>query len=99
MAVSRRGVLGDLFRVGSGDAGAWIASQANAAGKARLGLLVGMNVLNGGTSASRLPGTTKGKFAMSASQLQTWGSALVAKSQVCGLVLVRYGSATAVGRM
>jgi hypothetical protein len=47
-------------------------------------------VLNGGTSASKLAGTTDGKYAMSASQLQTWGSALVAHSRVCGLVLSRY---------
>ena len=73
-----------------GDAGAWVTQQASAAGRARLGLLVGMNVLNGGTSASRLAGTTRGKFAMSASQLQSWGSALVANSRVCGLVMSRY---------
>jgi hypothetical protein len=76
----------------SGDASAWVRNQAGAAGRARLGLLVGMNVLNGGTSASRLAGTTTGKFAMSASQLQAWGSALVAHSQVCGLVLSRYNA-------
>jgi len=74
----------------AGDAGAWVASQASEAGRARLGLLVGMNVLNGGTSASRISGTVKGKFAMSASQLQSWGSALVSQSRVCGLVLSRY---------
>jgi hypothetical protein len=73
-----------------GDAAAWVRNQAGAAGRARLGLLVAMNVLNGGTSSSKLAGTTEGKFAMSASQLQTWGSALVAHSQVCGLVLSRY---------
>jgi hypothetical protein len=75
-----------------GDAGTWVNRQASAAGRARLGLLVGMNVLNGGTSASRLPGTTSGKYAMSASQLRTWGTAMLAPSQVCGLVLSRYDS-------
>jgi hypothetical protein len=74
----------------AGDAGAWVAKQASDADKASLGLLVGMNVLNGGTSASGLPGTTDGKYAMSASQLRNWGSALVAQSQVCGLVMSRY---------
>jgi hypothetical protein len=78
------------FQGSAGDPAAWAGSQASAAGRARLGLLVGMNVLNGGTSASGLPGTSEGKFAMSASQLRTWGSALVAQSQVCGLVLTRY---------
>ena len=80
-----------------GDAGAWVGQQASDAGRARLGLLVGMNVLNGGTSASRLPGTTEGKYAMSAAQLQSWGSALVAQNRVCGLVLARY-DATYFGR-
>jgi hypothetical protein len=74
----------------AGDAGAWVGEQASAAGEARLGLLVGMNVLNGGTSASRLAGTTQGKFAMSATQLRSWGTALVAHSRVCGLLLSRY---------
>jgi hypothetical protein len=34
---------------------------------------------------------------MSASQLQTWGSALVAQSQVCGLLMARW-DATYFGR-
>lgn len=72
-----------------GDAGAWVGKQASAAGGARLGLLVGMNVLNGGTSASGLSGTTAGSFAMSASQLRTWGLVLVAETKVCGLVMSR----------
>ena len=79
-----------MYSASAGDAGAWISEQASDAGEARLGLLVGMNVLNGGTSASRLPGTTEGKFAMSASQLRSWGSTLVGQSRVCGLVMARY---------
>jgi hypothetical protein len=79
-----------MYSGSAGDAGAWIGKQAGAAGAARLGLLVGMNVLNGGTSASGLAGKTEGKFAMSASQLRNWGSALVAQSQVCGLLMSRY---------
>jgi hypothetical protein len=81
----------------AGDAGAWVGKQASEAGRARLGLLISMNVLNGGTSASPLPGTTPGKYAMSASQLQNFGSALVAQSQVCGLLMARY-DATYFGR-
>jgi hypothetical protein len=79
-----------MYSGSSGDAARWVSNQADAAVRARLGLLVAMNVLNGGTSASKLAGTTEGKYAMSASQLQTWGSALVAHSRVCGLVLSRY---------
>ena len=79
-----------VFTAEYGDASAWINGQASAAAKAKLGLMVSMNVLNGGTSTSRLPGTTQGKYAMSATQLQTWGSTLVANSRVCGMLLSRY---------
>jgi hypothetical protein len=82
-----------MYSGSDGDAGAWVGKQASDAGRARLGLLVGMQVLNGGTSASQLPGTSEGEFAMSASQLRTWGSALVAQSRVCGLVMAHYEDA------
>jgi hypothetical protein len=73
-----------------GDAASWVASQASAARGAGLGFLAEMNVLNGGTSASGIRGTTSGKYAMSASQLRNWGSTILAQNQVCGLVLARY---------
>jgi hypothetical protein len=79
-----------MYSGSEGDAGAWVSKQVSDAGKARLGLLVGMNVLNGGTSASGLAGTEPGKFAMSATQLRSWGTALVAPSRVCGLLMSRY---------
>jgi hypothetical protein len=79
-----------MYSGAAGDAGAWVGKQASDAVAARLGLLVGMNVLNGGTSSSGLAGTTQGKFAMSASQLRTWGSAILAQSRVCGLMMSRY---------
>lgn len=79
-----------MYSGSAGDAGAWVSKQASTAGEARLGLLVGMNVLNGGTSASGLAGTTEGNFAMSASQVRTWGSALVAQHGVCALLMSRY---------
>ena len=79
-----------VYSAESGDANAWINAQAAAAGRARLGLMVNMNVLNGGTRSSRLPGTVQGKYAMSATDLRTWGSTLVANSRVCGMLLTRY---------
>jgi hypothetical protein len=79
-----------MYSGSAGSVSAWIGEQASTAKGARLGLLVGMNVSNGGTSASRLPGTTSGKYAMSASQLQSWGSTLAVQPETCGLVLSRY---------
>ncbi len=79
-----------MYSGAAGDAGEWVGKQASDAGKASLGLLVGMNVLNGGTSASGLAGTIQDKFAMSATQLRSWGTTLVAQSLVCGLMMSHY---------
>jgi hypothetical protein len=80
------------YTAAAGDPATWISRQASAAARARLGLLVGMNVLNGGTSASGIAGSQPGKYAMSATQLRNWGSALLAEDRACGLVLQRYDS-------
>ena len=79
-----------VYSASEGDAATWVGRQASAAGRARLAIMIGMNVLNGGTSASGIPGTQAGKYAMSATQLRNWGAALVADSRACGLVLQRY---------
>jgi hypothetical protein len=79
-----------VYSASAGDAATWVGRQASSAGRARLGLMIGMNVLNGGTSASGIPGTQAGKYAMSATQLRNWGSVLVAESRACGLVLQRF---------
>jgi hypothetical protein len=70
-----------IYSSSAGDVGAWVGKQATDANREGLGLLVGMNVLSGGTGASGL---------MSASQLRNWGSAILAQSRVCGLLLSRY---------
>lgn len=67
------------YSTSSGDVTGWVNAQASAAGSARLGLLVGLEVSNG-----------RGKYAMSASQLRTSGSIVAASTKVCGVVLSRY---------
>ena len=79
-----------VYAGAAGDAGTWVRRQASAAANARLGIIVGMNVLNGGTSSSGIAGSQAGRYAMSATQLRTWGSVLVAESRACGFVLQRY---------
>jgi hypothetical protein len=79
-----------IYSAGSGDAASWVSQQASAAGRAKLGLLVGLNVLNGGTSASGLQGTEPGKFAMSPNQVRSWGLTLAGHGKVCGVMLARY---------
>ena len=79
-----------IYSASAGDAATWVGRQASAAGRARLGIMLGMNVLNGGTSASGIRGTQPGKYAMSATQLRNWGATLVADNRACGLALQRY---------
>lgn len=73
-----------------GDAGTWTNAQVTAASRAGLGLLMGINPLDGGNSSSGIAGSTRGRYAMSASQFATWGSALLAPTRVCGLAVWRY---------
>lgn len=64
--------------------GTWIASEVATAKRKGLGLVVGLNVLNGGNGTSRIAGTTRGKYAMSASEIRSYGTALLGQSYACG---------------
>jgi hypothetical protein len=81
-----------IYASRKGDAKAWISSQVAHAKAAGLALVVGLEVLNGGTKASGIPGRSRGTYAMSASQLRTWGSNLMDQAYVCGFVNWRYDS-------
>jgi hypothetical protein len=72
------------YASGKGDAGAWIAAEVAAAKRKGLGLVVGLNVLDGGDGSSRIAGLTRGDYAMSASEIRSYGSALLAQSYGCG---------------
>jgi hypothetical protein len=67
-----------------GDPAKWVAAEAAAAKRKDLGLVVGMNVIDGGNGSSGIRGTTSGKWAMSASELRNYGSALLGQSYACG---------------
>lgn len=66
-----------------GDAGKWAAAEVAAAKRKGLGLVVGMNVLDGGNGSSRIAGWSKGRYAMSASEIRSYGSALLNQSYSC----------------
>ena len=66
-----------------GDAAKWVASETAAAKRKGLGLVVGLNVLDGGNGSSKIAGFTKGKWAMSASEIRTYGSAMLGQSHAC----------------
>jgi hypothetical protein len=58
--------------------------------KTGLGLVVGLNLLDGGTRASRIKGYSRGHYAMSASQIRAWGSVLLKASYACAFLSWQY---------
>ena len=75
-----------------GNASTYIANEVAAAKKKGLGLMVGLNVLDGGNGSSRLAGYTRGKYKMSASEIRTYATALLGQSYVCGFYNWMYES-------
>jgi hypothetical protein len=63
----------------------WVTAEAAAAKRKGLGLVVGLNVLDGGDGSSNIPGYTPGKYAMSATEIRNIGYALLSEGLACGL--------------
>lgn len=64
-----------------------VRGEVAAARRKGLGLVVGMNVMNGGNGTSGIPGETRGDWAMSATELRTYGTALLNESYACGFYM------------
>jgi hypothetical protein len=67
-----------------GDVTKWIIPEIAAAQKKGLGLAVGMNVLDGGNGSSGIRGTMSGKYKMSATEIKSYGTALLNQPYACG---------------
>ena len=61
----------------------------NFAGARALGLKIisGLNVLNGGSASSGIPGKKEGKYAMNADELRSWGGKLLSEPDQCAFLL------------
>lgn len=70
----------------------WATNQVAAAKKKGLGVFSGLNVLDGGDGSSGFHGNYAKKWAMSASELRTYGSALLSQTYVCGFAMWKYKS-------
>jgi hypothetical protein len=73
-----------------GDVRAYLEENVASARSLGLGLVVGMNVLTGGSSESGIRGYQERTRAMSASQIRTWGSILAAEPYACALSIWKY---------
>ena len=67
-----------------GEVTRWITSEVAAAKTKRLGLAVGLNIINGGNGSSGLQGTRRGEYKMSATEIKNYGTALLNQSYACG---------------
>jgi hypothetical protein len=76
-----------------GDAGIYLKRQVATARSLGLGLVVGLNLLNGGTAESGIPGFHKGKWAMSAGQIRSLGRVLAAEPYACAFSMWKYDRA------
>jgi hypothetical protein len=75
------------YEAGKGDVTRWIAGEISSAKSKGLGLVVGINVLNGGNGSSGIRGTSSAYYSMSASEVRANGSALLNQSYACGFIL------------
>ena len=80
-----------------GDVGSWITAEVAAAKRKGLGLAVGINLLSGGNGSSRIAGLRSGEYAMSATEIRTYGTALLNQSYACAFYMWQY-DATYYGR-
>ncbi len=71
------------FAAGKGNPATYASSEAAAAKRKGLGLVVGLNVINGGDGSSKIRGLG-GDWSMSATEIRKYGDALLGESHACG---------------
>jgi hypothetical protein len=72
------------YGYGKGDPAQMVASETSIAKQKGLGLLIGLNILDGGSGSSGVRGWSSGKWAMTATEIRNYGSALLSQSYACG---------------
>ena len=70
----------------------WASQQVKRAKSKGLGLVAGLNVLDGGDGSSGIRGTQPRTWAMSAAEIRAYGTALLAQSHVCAFSMWRYSA-------
>lgn len=56
-----------------------------------LALVGGINLIDGGSGESRIPGRKPGKlWSMSAAEIRAWGGAIMAEPSICGFMMFEY---------
>jgi hypothetical protein len=71
----------------------YIAASVAVAKSLGQAVIGGVNLLDGGTEASGIPGKREGKFAMSAEELRSWGRKFLTDPSICSFIMYQYDSA------
>ncbi len=71
------------YTAGKGSAAQWVKSEAAAAKRKGLGLVVGLNVINGGNGSSRIRGDRGSEWSMSANEIREYGNAMLSEDLAC----------------
>jgi hypothetical protein len=58
-----------------------------------LNIVGGLNVMNGGSAQSGIPGKKAGKYAMSADELRSWGEKILAEPGMCAFLFWEWNEA------
>jgi hypothetical protein len=79
-----------MYESWRGNPRSWIKGQVALAKRAGLGLVVGLNLLNGGTESSGIKGTKRKFYSMSASQIKKWGAIMLEEPYACAFFAWKY---------
>jgi hypothetical protein len=75
-----------------GSLSTYISREVSSAKTKHLGLMFGLNILDGGDGSSGIAGYRSGHWAMSANELKTYGGALLGSTYACGFGMWKYSS-------
>lgn len=75
------------YAAAKGEIAKWTASEIASAKSKRLGIVLGLNVLDGGNGSSKIPGWSRRQWAMSANEMRTYGAAVLNQSYACAFFM------------
>jgi hypothetical protein len=78
------------YVVWRGDALSWIRAETAAAQTKGLGLIAGLNVLDGGNGSSKIRGWLSYRWSMTATEIRTYGAAMLSSSLSCAFMSWTY---------
>jgi hypothetical protein len=70
----------------------YLATNAQAAKSLGVAVVGGLNVLNGGSPTSGIPGRKEGKNAMSADEIRSFGGTFLLEPNLCAFIMYEYDS-------